>query len=99
MSMGYEENPHVLPIIQAILNHDNEMAKKLIVQKKRINNQNPFGFTALLMAIEYEEIELVSLLLENGADPNIFNNAGDSPLSFVAKQNLGISIVGTADNN
>jgi len=45
-----------------------------------INSQDGTGNTALHLATTKGKTNVVHLLLENGADPNIYNNEGETPL-------------------
>ena len=49
------------------------------------NFQNRLGTTALMMASAWGYTEIVRLLLENGADPNIGDEDGDTPLFYAPK--------------
>ncbi|UPK92023.1 hypothetical protein LCI18_002958 [Fusarium solani-melongenae] len=47
------------------------------------------GNTALLLAVRFARIEIAKILLENGADPSLANNQGETPWHWlVAIQNL-----------
>ncbi|QCW01947.1 ankyrin repeat domain-containing protein [Natrinema pallidum] len=58
-----------------------EMARELIDRGIDVDAQNDGGHTALLKAVELENYDTVEVLLEGGADPNIFDNNGRCPLS------------------
>lgn len=55
-----------------------EIAKALIAAGAAVNTQNIYGETALFKASQ-ESVELVQVLLANGADPNLNNRQGVSP--------------------
>ena len=54
----------------------------LILKGLPINAQNNYGNTALMLAVVYNRIENVKVLLKAGADPNIKDNDGLSALDF-----------------
>jgi ankyrin repeat protein len=51
-----------------------------------VNYSYEGGFTPLMHAAHAGNLELVRLLLENGADPNAKNGEGKTPLMF-AREN------------
>jgi ankyrin repeat protein len=61
-----------------------EAVEKLIERKARVNSTNSFGETALHFAILKEDISFLKALLTAGADPNIQNDQGLSPLHIAA---------------
>jgi len=48
--------------------------------KMDINSKDEFGYTALHAAVSYSRLEAARWLLENGADINITDDDGDTPL-------------------
>ena len=50
-----------------------------------VNLKSKNGNTALMMATKNNKPDKVKLLLENGADQSIANNAGETPLSFAQR--------------
>ena len=67
-------------ISKALIAGDLAAVKKLIDAGWAINERDDKGRTALFRAVEDKRADLVSLLLFAGADPNIADNAGISPL-------------------
>ncbi|AKI79824.1 putative ankyrin repeat protein [Acanthamoeba polyphaga mimivirus] len=63
--------------------------------KNEINHQNEHGWTALMIASVTSNywctIDTVKLLLENGADPNIPNNKGETALGLVVSNLMRIN--------
>jgi len=55
-----------------------------IQKTKDINAVNLNGYTALHLAITNAPLEAVNILLENGADPNVQNALGNTPLHLAA---------------
>lgn len=78
------------PLLMASRWDNLEIAKFFLEKKVNVNAQihcnngknncSEKGQTALLFAIENGNLELVNLLLENGADPNLENKEGNPPL-------------------
>lgn len=69
-----------------------EMVKLLCSKKADVNAQTEFrdpeeGYTALLWAIDKQNPLIVEVLLENGADANIVDGWGESPLMYAAWKN------------
>jgi DMSO/TMAO reductase YedYZ molybdopterin-dependent catalytic subunit len=58
-----------------------------------INSIGMLGNTALNVAVKDQSQEIIEMLLENGADPNIANNLPNSPLIWSIKAKRSISIV------
>lgn len=60
-----------------------EAASVLLRYRKRINidEKGYWGWTALHYAIHFGEIEMVKLLVNSGADLNVVDDAGDTPLA------------------
>jgi len=80
-------------LIIACAQGDLEMTKALIEQGAFVNQQNFKGQTALYWAsMRGDLISLVDILLENGANPNISDVDGVSPL-HIACANGNINIV------
>ena len=53
-----------------------EMAKYLLMKGANINIKNRFGETALFATVQNMNYECVDWLLENGADPDVYDNDG-----------------------
>jgi predicted transcriptional regulator len=63
--------------------------KELIKKGAEINAKDSFGRSALLHAIDNDQLDLVKTLLEKGADPNHKDNAGQTPLMYAC--NTGVT--------
>ena len=49
-------------------------------------NHNPYGCTTLHMAVNYENTDLVKLLLDKGANPNLLNKSEKPPILDAAEK-------------
>lgn len=76
--------PDTPPIIQAVINRDQEMAEKLAKADKDIDIEDYNGYTAMDWAIKAGDNEMVKILLENGADPNNESSYIMTPLMTAA---------------
>ncbi|WP_341907505.1 ankyrin repeat domain-containing protein [Fluviicola taffensis] len=62
-----------------------------VVKTFNINQLTDTGDTPLMSAIRNEYIQIIAILLENGADPNFCNKQGFYPIHFATqKQNMEI---------
>jgi ankyrin repeat protein len=66
-------------IHKAALESDYEYALKLINLKIDLNELDTLGHTPLHWAVFRGDIELVKILLEAGAEPNVFSSDGVTP--------------------
>lgn len=65
---------------------DLEKARSLL-SSSNLNAKNQHGYTSLALAIKGGFLDLVKLLIDNGASPNAINNAGQSPLFLACWHN------------
>ncbi len=72
------------PLMYCIQNERPKMIAFLLEQNLDINKANKIGNTALFYAVfqSKNKTEVIEKLLKKGADMNISNNAGVSPLSL-----------------
>ena len=61
-------------------NEVNKLLSTTLYQKKLLNEQDSSGRTALHYCVLNEQDKTLSLLLLNGADPNITDGQGNTPL-------------------
>ena len=71
----------------AVSQNHNEVAKVLVRKGAQVNHGYEGEFTPLMHAAYAGNVELVSFLLENGADPKARNSEGKTPLAFAQKKN------------
>ena len=82
-----DENQCSALIIATI--HRHLIIAKLLLKDKRINvnSRTQNGFTALIMAVLTEQIELVRLLIQNGANVNTETQSGYTALEIAIDKN------------
>merc|ERR1711944_18242 len=66
-----------------LLDHQTEDGKPVV----RVDVQNELGYTPLHQAAQQGHVQIVNLLIENGASPNTVSNNGQTALSIA--QRLG----------
>ena len=67
--------------------HLQDIAKSLIAARSNLNLRDVKGYTALHWATIMNNQELVMLIMQKGADPNISSHGGVSPLAFAMQAN------------
>ena len=76
-------DPKAIPIMRALRNGDRPAFKKLARQLPNPGDlRGPGGTTPLMQAVLYGDAESVRLLLSSGANPNVRNEAGATPLMW-----------------
>ncbi len=81
------------PLLDAMAVYKTELAKGTPAQQARqirrlveglpdINQQDKSGLTYLTVAVRQFKADIVHIFLENGANPNICDNLGVSPLAY-----------------
>lgn len=66
------------------------LLKRLLLLNPKINRQKQNGQTALFKAILFDDLELIEVLLNNGADANLKDSEGNTPLSLLVDHGLRI---------
>ncbi len=69
-----------IPMFQAIAQEDNETVKNLIYAGFNVNTKDGNDYTALHVAVEHGNIEIVRLLLKKGANVNAKTNYKKTPI-------------------
>ena len=74
---------NIRDFFHAVIRGDTEVVKSLL-PSININSKDEKGDgdTALIKALYMENEDMVSFLLENGADPNIKNDAGENAFNY-----------------
>lgn len=78
-------NDKILKFSDAVVFGDFDIVKAMIEENPEIvNAQDKYGFTALHNAMPEEEFEIIEYLIEKGADVEIQNEDGVTPLHLAA---------------
>lgn len=83
---------HSQMLLQSVKNKDLEAVKSCLIWQNKdngiefVNAKNEFGETALFNAVINEDVEMTKLLIDNGADVNVKNKSGNTPLMLIATQ-------------
>jgi ankyrin repeat protein len=85
------EIKNVSPLCQAVAKGDLETVKKMIEFGSNINESSN-GLTPLMIAARYNKVEIVKLLLENGAKASIKDEKGFTALKHAELSNAKESI-------
>lgn len=86
--VNYKNNDGLNVLHLSVLKNDTTMVKMLIKYIKNVDAQTNTGETALHDACNFKRIEIVKLLLNKGANPNISNNDQDFyPIFYSVIQN------------
>jgi Ankyrin repeat. len=79
---------YTIDLFQAIINGNFEYAKRAINKGAHINTLKNFGYTPLHAAINTKSIKLVRLLLHNGANIYIPDDAGNTALQLAKNMRI-----------
>ncbi|OLA67073.1 MAG: hypothetical protein BHW56_00335 [Acetobacter sp. 46_36] len=85
-TMKYKHLDGYTPLMMIVVNPNITNFEKTVVIDRLIemgcdvNRPNDFGETALMMAVKRNNRKMMEYLLENGANPNISDNLGVTPL-------------------
>ena len=85
-----------IPFFEAIVQDDKKTVEKQIVSGFDINTTDKNGTTALHIAVEQGNLEIVKLLLQKGANVNLQDKAKRTPI-FMLENNLGNEVEGTLE--
>lgn len=75
-------------LIESVKKGDTAAVKSMLQKGESVNNANSQGNTALHYAVATDNSEMVQLLMRNGADMDIKNTKGWSPLMIAEKKNV-----------
>lgn len=70
------------PLIECAITRQVHIAEILLEKKVNVNKPDVTGRTALHWAVDFNDMEMVELLLNNGANPNAYTSAGLSTLVY-----------------
>ncbi len=73
------EQSGAIEILAAIEKEDIGLTSRLLAQGIRPNTASQNGWTPLMLAILHNSFDLIKLLLENGADPNLTTQSEENP--------------------
>ncbi len=68
------------PLDIAVRNDDKDEVKRLLAEGADPNLNTHFSGPALIEAVEHADVEMMQLLIDNGADVNAVNKADSTPL-------------------
>ena len=80
--LSVAQTPGEASLFLAIRKADTAAAKRLLDQGVRADSKDTEGTPALMAATLYSSADLVKLLLDRGANPNVTNAAGATPLMW-----------------
>jgi ankyrin repeat protein len=79
------------PVHIAVLHGAESETVSLLVSKGyNLNRRNSDGTTPLMLAVRRNQIDTMRILLMNGADPYIYDNSGECPVSLALNGSLPI---------
>jgi ankyrin repeat protein len=84
-----EEDTPIRSFLKASAEGDQAALKTLIRSGVDVDSTSESGNSALLIATFFEQKDSFDFLLANGADPNLQNIHGDSPISVAANKVIG----------
>lgn len=73
------------PLMQAVYQGDLAQTKRLLAGHAKVNAVNAYGVSAMLLAAEAANTQLIDLLLKAGAKANSANPDGETALHLVAR--------------
>src|SRR5262245_43979862 len=74
------------PLADAARRQDKQAVLSLLAKKADVNARQPDGATALHWAVYADDAETTALLIRAGANVNVANAHGVSPLAIAARQ-------------
>src|SRR3990167_7075470 len=90
-------------LIDAVRNNNDQLVQQLLGEGINPDNQDLWGFTALILAAYSNNPDMVEILLAANADPNIQNKDGSTALHWAAEHNnlamVKVLLAANADPN
>lgn len=78
----------VQDLIDSVKNQNIAAVRQMLAEGEDVNAQNVQGNTALHYAVALDDADMTRLLLENGANLNVANSKGWTPLKIAEKKNV-----------
>ncbi len=78
---GFAAGASVAPLVDAARHQDAVTVRQLLDQKTDVNARSSDGSTALLWLAHWNDVDAAERLVAAGADPNLANDFGMTPLS------------------
>ena len=83
-------NPRKLSLISAVIDGDTETVRALLAAGSDVNETVSGGRTPLIMAILFERTQIMTLLLEAGADPHQRDSLGLNAEDWAERKGLNL---------
>jgi len=83
-------NPRKLSLIGAVIDGDTETVRALLAAGSDVNETVSGGRTPLMMAILFERTQIMTLLLEAGADPHQRDSLGLNAADWAERKGLNL---------
>jgi len=83
-------NPRKLSLISAVIDGDTEAVRALLAAGSDVNETASGGRTPLIMAILFERTQIMTLLLEAGADPHQRDSLGLNAEDWAERKGLNL---------
>ncbi|MES2462897.1 MAG: ankyrin repeat domain-containing protein [Armatimonadota bacterium] len=64
----------------AVVARDIETVRNLLASGAAVNETGDYGWTALMLAVKYKQLEIVRLLMAHSADTELYNSHGKAAL-------------------
>ena len=77
---------YLSPIHAAMVNSCTDCLRLILPRVNNIDVKDSDGDTALIIAAKNDEVELAKILLESGADAEVANNTGNTPLHIACSR-------------
>lgn len=90
IDINIEEKNGMTPLLRAVVRNRTIFIERLLAMdaKANFNRSNKEGTTVLMEAILDDNLPTVKLLIENGADLNMANQRGNTPLGIARREGL-----------